>query len=347
MAIAHSALRVLKALAKAQLKKALRDETLEALASVLTDLGYDELLKRLDSEIDSEKREKALAQALERADECARKRLREKGLVDLADLAKDLPLRDLPSILSALKDLPEDNLEEEQLRAALKEVFERDWRLSQSQAKAVADIYLVCLREALLEVETEALREIGRSVLRTEEAVKRLDQAIREWREKEEAAIRKAFEDLDRKLETIQAGIEEVKHGQEELKRGQQAILHGQKVILERISASASRSHRVPIQVPPLPQYFVSRDEVAEPILEDLFAEDSQSPGILVVSAIHGLGSIGKSTLAAYLAHREDVQKRFPDGILWATLGQDPDVLKLLAGWIRAAERRGCLRLLT
>ena len=55
-----------------------------------------------------------------------------------------------------------------------------------------------------------------------------------------------------------------------------------------------------------------------------------------MISAIHGLGGIGKTILAQALAHDPQVQKRFCDGILWATLGQQPDVLSLLQGWIIA-----------
>ncbi|MEO1446295.1 MAG: NB-ARC domain-containing protein, partial [Cyanobacteria bacterium J06635_11] len=67
-----------------------------------------------------------------------------------------------------------------------------------------------------------------------------------------------------------------------------------------------------------------------------LLCEDASGSGILVVSAIYGLGGIGKSVLAAKLAHDPDVQARFSDGILWATLGQAPDILPLLSGWIQA-----------
>ncbi|MCP4534128.1 MAG: hypothetical protein GY831_23250, partial [Delftia sp.] len=48
------------------------------------------------------------------------------------------------------------------------------------------------------------------------------------------------------------------------------------------------------------------------------------------------LGGIGKSTLAAALARDAEVNVRFPDGILWATLGQEPDLLSLLSEWIQA-----------
>lgn len=55
----------------------------------------------------------------------------------------------------------------------------------------------------------------------------------------------------------------------------------------------------------------------------------------LVVSAIHGLGSVGKSTSAAALAHDRDIQNHFSDGILWATLGQEPNVLQRLTDWVQ------------
>ena len=89
-----------------------------------------------------------------------------------------------------------------------------------------------------------------------------------------------------------------------------------------------------PFQAPTVPRYFVPRPEVSQALMDYLTAD--APPGALVVSAVHGLGGIGKTTLVAALAHTPDVQTRFPDGVLWVTLGQQPDVLSLLAGWIQA-----------
>jgi uncharacterized membrane protein YkvA (DUF1232 family) len=96
-----------------------------------------------------------------------------------------------------------------------------------------------------------------------------------------------------------------------------------------------SRLPTVPLQMPPLPDHFVERPEQQEVLKAELLCE-SAKVGTLVVSAIYGLGGIGKSVLASKLTHDRDVQQHFADGILWATLGQSPDILPLLSGWIQA-----------
>jgi len=92
----------------------------------------------------------------------------------------------------------------------------------------------------------------------------------------------------------------------------------------------------VPFQAPPLPPYFIQRPEVSQSLKQSLLSEQTAKTGTLVVSAIYGLGGIGKSTLAAALAHDPEVQTHFADGILWATLGQQPDLLSFLSSWIQA-----------
>ncbi|MFO0291085.1 MAG: NB-ARC domain-containing protein, partial [bacterium] len=101
------------------------------------------------------------------------------------------------------------------------------------------------------------------------------------------------------------------------------------------ISASLkSSSYRN--QSPPKPSYFVERPEVSIELKKLLLSETTEKTGTLVISAIYGLGGIGKSTLAAALAQEKEVQAYFPDGIFWATLGQQPDILSFLHGWIQA-----------
>jgi len=96
------------------------------------------------------------------------------------------------------------------------------------------------------------------------------------------------------------------------------------------------RSSRVPFLAPPLPEHFIPRPDKSEEVKHRLLTCNSDRPGVLVVSALHGLGGIGKTVLAASLAHNKEVRNHFSDGILWATLGKEPDLLSLLSGWIQA-----------
>ncbi len=184
MPLSQAALRILSAIVKASLRRAVGDPTLRAVAEELAALGQEDLARRLDALLGHPDRREALAAALERADACVQRRLQATlpALAPLADAGRGLPLRDLPAVLEALTDLPTDDLDEGRLRRAVLAVIRRDWEAATpQQAEAVADAYTLCLREALLGVETDALRTVGRAVLRTEEAVKRLEQALQVW----------------------------------------------------------------------------------------------------------------------------------------------------------------------
>ncbi|MEH2055419.1 MAG: NB-ARC domain-containing protein [Nostoc sp.] len=102
------------------------------------------------------------------------------------------------------------------------------------------------------------------------------------------------------------------------------------------IFGTAQRTGK-PFQAPPLPTYYVDRPEYSQDLKKRLLTQ-SNDVRTLVVTAIHGLGSVGKSTLATALAHDQEVQTHFCDGILWATLGQQPNLLSLLSGWVQALD---------
>ena len=44
---------------------------------------------------------------------------------------------------------------------------------------------------------------------------------------------------------------------------------------------------------------------------------------------------MGKTSIATVLAHDADLLTRYPDGVLWASLGEAPNVLAEIAGWGR------------
>ena len=85
-----------------------------------------------------------------------------------------------------------------------------------------------------------------------------------------------------------------------------------------------------------LPDNFVDRPDALSSVKEKLLLESEQT---LVVSAIAGLGGLGKSVLATAIVLDEEVQRRFEDGILWVTLGQNPDLQSCLGDWIRALDK--------
>jgi hypothetical protein len=114
------------------------------------------------------------------------------------------------------------------------------------------------------------------------------------------------------------------------------ARVHRRPEILATFFGQQILSAAIPFQVPPLPSYFVPRPEASDVLKDRLLSEEAIPSGALVVCAIHGLGGIGKSTLAAALARDPAIATRFPDGTMWVTLGQQPDLLSLQSTWIQA-----------
>jgi tetratricopeptide (TPR) repeat protein/transcriptional regulator with XRE-family HTH domain len=72
----------------------------------------------------------------------------------------------------------------------------------------------------------------------------------------------------------------------------------------------------------------VGRDELLQLIKQRLFAGES-----LALSALNGLPGVGKTALAITIVNDDEVREVFRDGILWAGLGYQPDVVSLLSRW--------------
>ena len=87
------------------------------------------------------------------------------------------------------------------------------------------------------------------------------------------------------------------------------------------------------IAVPSLPAHYLTRAERLQ-ALRDALRADLDRPVVIGGAAtrvgVHGMGGIGKSVLAAALARDRRVREAFPDGIVWAGLGQSPDLLALM-----------------
>jgi len=75
----------------------------------------------------------------------------------------------------------------------------------------------------------------------------------------------------------------------------------------------------VPAQLPPDTGDFTGRDEQVKLLCGLLHAEPpGDRPGAVVISAVAGMGGIGKTALAVHVAHQ--LRGRFPDGQLFANL---------------------------
>jgi WD40 repeat protein len=75
------------------------------------------------------------------------------------------------------------------------------------------------------------------------------------------------------------------------------------------------------VTVPPLPVNFVERPESLAALRDTLITDDGSRQ--IALTALKGMGGIGKTVLAQALCHDEVVQHAFPDGIIWITVGKE------------------------
>ena len=87
---------------------------------------------------------------------------------------------------------------------------------------------------------------------------------------------------------------------------------------------------RSPFMAPDLPNSHVHRPRELEAAVSTLLRTRT-SGAALSVTALHGAGGFGKTTLAVAVCHDERVSDAFDDGILWVTLGQSPNLQQELS----------------
>ncbi len=88
---------------------------------------------------------------------------------------------------------------------------------------------------------------------------------------------------------------------------------------------------------PPLPGFLVGR----EADLTRLKAHLESGSNLTV---IRGLPGVGKTTLLAALAHDADVLERFPDGVLYTSLGPNPNRAAKITAWTRSMGMTGSIK---
>ena len=88
--------------------------------------------------------------------------------------------------------------------------------------------------------------------------------------------------------------------------------------------------------LPPVPDLIIGREDALKTMqskLATLRDATTTSPKIQIVQ---GWPGIGKTTLTAMLAHDPYVHMLFPDGVLWTSLGESPDLFSELTVWANA-----------
>jgi WD40 repeat protein len=107
---------------------------------------------------------------------------------------------------------------------------------------------------------------------------------------------------------------------------------------LIRVLQGQSVQTRVAMMAPEPPADFVARPAEFGALKQQLL--DAKGDAVAITAALRGAGGYGKTTLAKKLAHDEDIQDAYFDGILWVELGEKPgnllsimsDLVEILSG---------------
>src|SRR4051794_5463124 len=73
--------------------------------------------------------------------------------------------------------------------------------------------------------------------------------------------------------------------------------------------------------VPLLPINYVARPKALEHLRNTLLADGTDRQ--IALTAVHGMGGIGKTVLAQAICRDEVVQQAFPDGVIWINVGRE------------------------
>lgn len=98
---------------------------------------------------------------------------------------------------------------------------------------------------------------------------------------------------------------------------------------------------------PPPPTLIVGREEALSELKARLGIRKQSSPSVQILTTIRGWPGVGKTTVASAIAHDPEVTSAFPDGILWVSLGQKPDLLSELGRWGQELGASDFLNILT
>lgn len=90
---------------------------------------------------------------------------------------------------------------------------------------------------------------------------------------------------------------------------------------------------------PPRPSYMIGRSDDLRSLKARFGISDTgehRPAGMQAQTIVRGWPGVGKTSLVTTLAYDPHVEKAFPDGVLWAHLGEKPDPLSELKLWANA-----------
>jgi pimeloyl-ACP methyl ester carboxylesterase len=99
---------------------------------------------------------------------------------------------------------------------------------------------------------------------------------------------------------------------------------------------------------PPPPGLFIGREGETQALKNRLgLTSNGHSDADVSCLTVRGWPGVGKTTLLTSLAHDRDIRCAYPDGVLWTSLGQSPELLAALATWGRAVGSDELLRMMS
>ena len=203
---------------------------------------------------------------------------------NLAQAVASFPLGRHPIFLHALEHLTE-HLNERFLSDQLDRNIAEEWPL-EFDAKDIHEgvaFYLECLRIQLLKVEDYREIVIGLRVLNTDKRAERIEEIVGRL----EKLLVSFFE-------------REIDYS-------------------KTIGATTN-----PTIAPLPPTTYIPREELLKQIKNSLGLNDGEGQGHTVaITALLGIGGVGKTVLAQAIATDENFKKTYSDGLLWVSLGPD------------------------
>lgn len=99
-----------------------------------------------------------------------------------------------------------------------------------------------------------------------------------------------------------------------------------------------------PGSAPPLPSLIIGRDEAMHDLKTHLGIGSHSQNTTTVLIAVRGWPGVGKTTIASAIAYDPDIAQKYPDGVLWVSLGTQPNPFDGLSAWGRALGTDDVLR---